>query len=881
MKKKKILFCNESSLLSTGFSNYGFELLSRLQASNKYEIAELAAFSDGTHPDIPSLPWKHFTVKPKDNDEEAMKIYNSKPTFAWGEFKFDEVCLQFKPDIVLDIRDEWNCLANPDDLLFVKNNIKSVKEIDIKDELLTHNGNYQKIKNILTRKYSGRIYKIKASFMPFGLSLTPEHPILAIKRKTKNLPNFAKSKLNWINAEKVNVGDIVCFPKHKCNKTITGDLARLLGYYTAEGCMMYEDLKIYDKLKGVQFTLCIDEVYIYEDIKEICEKLFKLTPTLTIDKIKNCLTVRVFNSDFAKMIRGLCPGLAKTKYLTKFTEIEEKEFLRGYLRGDGHLNLDGLYIAASSCTSSKKLAMQIFQMCVNINILPSVCYAKNSLNGKTFYKYCFSFISKDNIKNYGKILNGDFSEEFKHKRIDEKYAYLTITDVDISNVKEIDVFNFEVEEDKSFTSYFTIHNCEFESRSPARPYFNWVISPPVDSAPQKEEWIATFCNADKVLPYTDWGFNVLREEANQKINLFKTASPGVNLDNFKFTNSNEAKQKIGLNPEMFIIGTVMRNQIRKLYPDLIQSFAKFLEVAPENVASRSYLYLHTAYPDVGWDIPCLIKEHGVSHRTMMTYYCLSCREIFPSLFQDGLAICKYCGNNTAILPNIKHGIPHKVLSTVMSIFDCYVQYATNEGFGIPMVEAAACGVPVFAVDYSAMSEVVRNLHGFPVEVKTFFRDQGTMSYRAYPDNDDFIKKLIKFAQMPFSMRARIGAKARKAVEDRYTWEHNFKVWEECFDSIDTSVNKWAFPANYFTPQKIIPKGLSNPQFVRWGFEHVAGRPDLVNTHLALGTLRDLNLGLAFSKLDREQCMNHFTNLCNQRNIFEQRRCDENSIYSSL
>lgn len=531
MKKKKILFCNESSLLSTGFSNYGFELLSRLQASNKYEIAELAAFSDGTHPGISSLPWKHFTVKPKDNDEEAMKIYNSKPTFAWGEFKFDEVCLQFKPDIVFDIRDEWNF--------------------------------------------------------------------------------------------------------------------------------------------------------------------------------------------------------------------------------------------------------------------------------------------------------------------------------------------------------------EFESRSPARQYFNWVISPPVDSAPQKEEWIATFCNADKVVPYTDWGFNVLREEANQKINLFKTASPGVNLDNFKFTNSNEAKQKIGLSPEMFIIGTVMRNQIRKLYPDLIQSFAKFLEVAPENVASRSYLYLHTAYPDVGWDIPCLIKEHGVSHRTMMTYYCLSCREIFPSLFQDGLAICKYCGNNTAILPNIKHGIPHKVLSTVMSIFDCYVQYATNEGFGIPMVEAAACGVPVFAVDYSAMSEVVRNLHGFPVEVKTFFRDQGTMSYRAYPDNDDFIKKLIKFAQMPFSMRARIGAKARKAVEDRYTWEHNFKVWEECFDSIDTSVNKWAFPANYFTPQKIIPKGLSNPQFVRWGFEHVAGRPDLVNTHLALGTLRDLNLGLAFSKLDREQCMNHFINLCNQRNIFEQRRCDENSIYSSL
>ena len=42
----------------------------------------------------------------------------------------------------------------------------------------------------------------------------------------------------------------------------------------------------------------------------------------------------------------------------------------------------------------------------------------------------------------------------------------------------------------------------------------------------------------------------------------------------------------------------------------------------------------------------------------------------------------------------------------MNTFDLYVQYANSEGFGLPQVEAAGCGIPVASVDYSAMSSVV-------------------------------------------------------------------------------------------------------------------------------------------------------------------------------
>jgi len=42
--KKRILFIGEASPLETGFSNYYRQLLSRLQETGKYDIAELGSY---------------------------------------------------------------------------------------------------------------------------------------------------------------------------------------------------------------------------------------------------------------------------------------------------------------------------------------------------------------------------------------------------------------------------------------------------------------------------------------------------------------------------------------------------------------------------------------------------------------------------------------------------------------------------------------------------------------------------------------------------------------------------------------------------------------------------------------------------------------------
>lgn len=392
--------------------------------------------------------------------------------------------------------------------------------------------------------------------------------------------------------------------------------------------------------------------------------------------------------------------------------------------------------------------------------------------------------------------------------------------------------------------------CEFEYQSPLRKYYSWAWMPTVDSAPQDEAWFEAFMDADGLFSYTDWGLEVLRKQGGPCLKLIASAPPAAEYDILKPVKNKEAhREKFGFDKNLFIVGTVMRNQKRKLFPDLMLAFKLFLEKCKEkgntDLYNRSFLYLHTSYPDVGWDIPGLINEFGLAHKTLMTYRCANpnCKHAFPSFFQDGRTGCPKCGAFSCGFPTTQIGVTREYLADVINFFDVGVQYATAEGFGMFQTECAACAVPLMAVDYSAMSDVVRKCNGTPIKVKTLFRESETNAYRALPDNEHLAAELYSFANQPFSMRQKKGFDAFKGVHKHYQWKQTAEKWAKFFDSVPLrDLNRYHEGSNHFHPQVNLPEGMPNDDFLKWAFSNMLGQADKINSYQYLKMHKWLTYG---------------------------------------
>jgi len=288
--------------------------------------------------------------------------------------------------------------------------------------------------------------------------------------------------------------------------------------------------------------------------------------------------------------------------------------------------------------------------------------------------------------------------------------------------------------------------------------------------------------------------------------------------------------------------------------------------------------LHTSYPDVGWDIPVLLKEFGLGNKVLFTYLCKETGQCFPSFFQGASMLSPLTRNSTAVFPSVVNGISEKQLRNIMCLFDVYVQYSICEGFGMPQVEAAACGVPIMSVDYSAMEDVVRNLNGQPIKVKRLFRELETGAYRAMPDNDDLAETLLAFFSSPEPVRQRKGFKARESVVKNYTWDHAAKSWENYFDSVELRKlqGKWDSPPRLVNPDAAMPEDIvTNKDFVEIASNQILnGR---MQAYQKSEMIRDLNYGARFngklwSQFNRENAIKIMNVLANNINECEKVRC---------
>jgi glycosyltransferase involved in cell wall biosynthesis len=333
----------------------------------------------------------------------------------------------------------------------------------------------------------------------------------------------------------------------------------------------------------------------------------------------------------------------------------------------------------------------------------------------------------------------------------------------------------------------------YQTLSPLRSYFHHILMPTVDSAPQQEEWVDVFLSTDAIFTYSDWGAKVLKEQTNNKIKYIATTSPGVNLNIFSIKDKNLLRQKFNIPQEAFVFGSVMRNQKRKLIPELLYSLKQIISLPEiQNTNQKIYLYLHTTYPDMGWDIPELLSQYQVSNHVLFTYLCKTCQNTEACVFSGPLKVCSKCLNKTCQFPSVSNGVSDTQLSEIYNLFDLYVQYAICEGFGMPQVEAGACGIPIATVDYSAMVDIIEKLQAFKVNPSSYFKELETKAIRVYPNNKDLIGIILKQIAKPIPIRNTERLKIRQLTEKYYNWDDISKVWENYFDNLEYRAD-WNVP----------------------------------------------------------------------------------------
>jgi hypothetical protein len=244
-------------------------------------------------------------------------------------------------------------------------------------------------------------------------------------------------------------------------------------------------------------------------------------------------------------------------------------------------------------------------------------------------------------------------------------------------------------------------------------------------------------------------------------------------------------------------------------------------------------------------------------------------------------------------------VDYEDLCGIINLFDLYIQYANCEGFGLPQVEAAACGVPVMATDYSAMESVIRNLNGTPIKPKALYKELETGCFRAVPDNELAANLIKDFFEKSHDERKALGENTRRLFEKHYTWENSGRMWENYFDSVEVLSEDQTWKSKPRIRQaspkpESLPPNIDYDKLARWLITNVLCEPDKINTFMEARLIRDLLYknttaitgGMYFNEssaafdgkmsrnpFDFNIAYDHMYALCNKRNFWEQRRAE--------
>ncbi len=217
-----------------------------------------------------------------------------------------------------------------------------------------------------------------------------------------------------------------------------------------------------------------------------------------------------------------------------------------------------------------------------------------------------------------------------------------------------------------------------DGQSKNRQLVNWLASGPFEKwgyFPVDAEGIGgrltgvlsdTISRFDRVLAYGLWGKQVIENSIGREVDWLPH---GVNMDLFKIREKTPGRMSLGVNKTDRLIGMVATNQARKDYGLAFATFRQLLNSYPD-----IKFWIHTDEMVRHWNLYSLAQDFGL--------------------------------NQEQVVITMTGGMNDEELSWLYNACDLTV-LPSSEGFGYPIVESLACGVPVIHGSYAGGSELIQ------------------------------------------------------------------------------------------------------------------------------------------------------------------------------
>jgi len=333
--------------------------------------------------------------------------------------------------------------------------------------VISHTAKTQRITSHLTRVFSGEMFNIGIGYSNIPLEVTPEHPILSIKKGWKwnwrnHYGGLDDREAAWIGAKDLGTDDFVLFPRLQNTRDmeiITPDLAEILGWYVAEGCKGNEN--------RVVFSLGHHEAGYIANLKQMISRTFGEEPQEY--PRPTSLHLAYSHREFVPLF-SMFGHRATRKHLPSWVfhlpEHKIGRFLRGVLQGDGSIS-DGC-IAYS--TQSAELAFQLRLLLFKLGILHSLGQSTmqdGNIDGRTIRSNGPTYFIHISGEAADRVLElTHIPSQLQRRRAARNQGWVTEGNVflPVKRIKHAPfqgkVYNLSVSGDESYlTPNGAVHNC--------------------------------------------------------------------------------------------------------------------------------------------------------------------------------------------------------------------------------------------------------------------------------------------------------------------------------------------------------------------------------------------------------------------------------------